>query len=222
MRKLILLYGLIISITSAAQTKGTAVVLRGGYGYTRGAEKLYTNLTEGSVAGFTNHFSLLGIEAYHRREKWIAAVEATAGAQKAKPTGIYSLKPYNGSTHFRIGYILYEGKEWWFYPSAGMGASIISLSQREKILGKTTKIDDVHLYSPSFDLGLNVDLLTTKESRQQKRAGGLVLGLRIGYRFSPERDNWRNNSHERQYETPFRNNSYYVTLAAGGGFFCSK
>jgi hypothetical protein len=222
MRKLILLYGLFIFLSSDAQTKGTAVVVRGGYGYTRGAQKLYTDLTEGSITSFTNNFSLLGAEVYHRREKWIASIEATAGAQKAKPNGIYSLKPYNGSTHFRIGCILYEGKEWWFYPSIGIGASVISLSQREKILGKTTKIDDVHLYSSSFDFGLNVDLLTAKESRQQKRAGGLVLGLRTGYRFSPERNNWRNNSGEQQDETPFRNNSYYLTLVAGGGFFCRK
>jgi hypothetical protein len=222
MRKLILLCGLISSITSIAQTKGTAVVLRGGYGYTRDAEKLYTNLTDGRIAGFTNNFSLLGIEVYHRRNKWIAAIDATAGAQKAKLNGIYSLKPYNGSSHLRIGYLLHEGKEWWLYPSAGMGTSIISLSQREKILGKTSKIDDVHLYSPSIDFGLNLDFLTTKAMKEQQKAGGVVLGLRTGYRVSLKSSNWRNSNGERMNETAFKNNSYYVTLVAGSGFFCSK
>jgi hypothetical protein len=91
MRKLILLCGLIISVSSNAQTKGSAVVLRVGYAHTRGAEKLYTNLTGEAITGFKDNFSLLGIEIYHRRNKWVAALEATAGAQKARPNGIYSL-----------------------------------------------------------------------------------------------------------------------------------
>jgi hypothetical protein len=221
MRKLILLCGLIISVSSNAQTKGSAVVLRVGYAHTRGAEKLYTNLTGEAITGFKDNFSLLGIEIYHRRNKWVAALEATAGAQKARPNGIYSLKPYNNAAHARIGYVVYEGKEWWFYPSAGIGVSMISLSQREKLLGKTTKIDDVHLYSPSFDFGLNLDLQTTKERSQQKRTGGLVLGIRAGYRFSIESSAWRNRSGERLNAAKFRNNSYYLTLVAGGGLFCN-
>jgi hypothetical protein len=222
MRKLILLCGLIVSVSSNAQTKGTAVVLRGGYAHTRGAEELYTNLTGEAVTGFKDNFSLLGIEVYHRRNKWVTALEATAGAQKARPNGIYSLKPYNSAAHARLGYIVYEGKEWWLYPSAGIGASRISLSEREKILGKTSKIDDVHLNSPSFNFGLNLDFLTTKETKEQKRAGGLILGLRAGYRFSPKNSTWENSDGVRQYEAGFRNNSYYATLVTGGGLFKSK
>ena len=222
MRKLIVICGVIISFASNAQTKGSAIVMRGGYGHSRGTEKLYTDLSEGAVTKFTNRFSLLGIEFYHKRDKWVASAEATGGTQKARPSGMHSLKPYNGAGHIRLGYILYEGKEWWFYPSAGIGASMISLSEREKLSGKISKIDDVHMYTPSFDFGLNMDLLTTKETKNQKRAGGLVLGLRTGYRFSTKSNNWRNSDGAHLNESGFRNNEYYLILVVGGGFFHSK
>lgn len=206
-----------------AQSKGIAVFLRGGYIYAHDAKEVLNKIAPYEISGFTNNFALLGIEGYYRNNKWIFGLEASMGAQKDYSKDKYQAEPYVGAGHARVGYIVYEGKQFWVYPSVGGGASVTSLSVKEKILNKTGKIMNLNLYSPSFDLGINGDLLTARETKQQKRSGGLVLGFRVGYRFSPANDNWKDDKGDELGDMPsYRNNAFYITLIAAGGYFKNK
>jgi len=89
--------------------------------------------------------------------------------------------------------------------------------------GQNDKIDNIIQYAPSVDLGLNGDFLTTKESRDQKSAGGFMLGFRIGYRFSLGDATWKNEEGDKiETSSTYRNNAYYLSLIAGFGMFKDK
>ena len=225
MKKMILvLLILVVCIFNAiAQTKGIAVFLRGGYIYAHDAKNIFTQITPYEISGFTNNFALLGIEGYYRKNKWIIGLEGSMGAQKDYSKDKYQAEPYVGAGHVRFGHIIYEGRQYWVYPSFGTGASVTTLSVKEKLLNKTGKIMNLSLYSPSFDLCINGDLLPAKETKEQKRSGGLILGFRAGYRFSLESDNWKDDKGNKQNNMPpYRNNAFYVTLIAAGGYFVNK
>ena len=196
--------------------------MRGGYTYAPGAGKELTALQD-QIEGFTDNFSLLGVEGVYRKKKWLTGLEASFGAQKARTIDTHSLKPYSGAAHIRVGYAVCEGKEYWLYPSVGLGVSTHNLSVREKNLNKTKKIDNIIQHAPSIDLGFNGDFITTKESANQKSAGGFMLGFRIGYRFSLRDANWKNDEgDEIKTTSTYRNNAYYLSLIAGFGMFKNK
>ena len=214
--------GLLLSTCILAQINGGAVFIRGGYTYAPGAGKELTALQD-QIEGFTDNFSLLGVEGVYRKKKWLTGFEASFGAQKERTKDINSLKPYTGAAHIRVGYVVCEGKEYWLYPSTGMGVSTHNLSVRETILNKTSKIDNIIQYAPSVDLGFNGDFLTTKESRDQKSAGGFMLGFRIGYRFSLGDATWKNEEGDKiETSSTYKNNAYYLSLIAGFGMFKDK
>ena len=196
-------------------------MIKSGYLYARGAGKELSSLQDQTDA-FTDNFSLLGLEAVYRSNKWITGFETSFGAQKARTKDIRSFKPYTGAAHAQLGYIICEQKEYWLYPSAGVGVSMHNLSVRERILNKTTKIDNIVQYAPSVNVSFNGDVLTTKESNHQKSAGGLILGFRMGYRFSLKDATWKNeDSNVIENSSHYRNNGYYISLVAGLGFYKS-
>jgi len=210
---------LLFSTCAFAQTNGGAVLIKSGYMYAPGTGKELSSL-QNETDAFTDNFSLLGLEGVYRRNKLITGFETSFGAQKARTKDIRSFKPYTGAAHAQLGYIVWEQKEYWLYPSAGIGVSMHNLSVREKILNKTIKIDNIVQYVPSLNFAFNGDILTTKESKHQKAAGGLVLGFRVGYRFSLKDAAWKNeDSKVIENSTTYRNNGYYISLVAGFGFY---
>jgi hypothetical protein len=202
-----------------AQTVGGAFLIKSGYMFAPGAGKELSSLQDQTDA-FTDNFSLLGLEGVYRKNKWITGFETSFGAQKARAKDVRSFKPYTGAVHAQLGYIVWEQKEYWLYPSAGLGVSMHNLSVREKVLNKTTKIDNIVQYAPSVNFAFNGDLLTTKESKHQKSAGGLILGFRMGYRFSVKDAAWKNEDRNViENNTNYRNNVYYISLVAGFGLY---
>jgi hypothetical protein len=223
MKKAMLLALLVLSINAVAQTKGGAIFIKGGYTYSPGAENAFAGLPTHGIAGFNNNFSLLGLEGTYRLNRWLLAAEASMGTQKARAEDIYSIKPFTGAGHGSVGYILHERKDYWLYPSIGFGASANNLYLRERRYGKNSKIDNISSYAPSIDIAFNGNLITTKETAIQKTVGGLMLGFKVGYRFSLENLSWKNNKGENLVNgSLYRNNAYYVALLAGFGMFRNK
>ena len=71
--------------------------------------------------------------------------------------------------------------------------------------------------------GLEASMGAQKETKEQKRSGGLILGFRIAYRFSPANDNWKDDKGNELSDMPsYRNNVFYITLIAAGGYFKNK
>ena len=225
MKKTFIIFTLIIAcfLEVTAQTKGIAFFLRGGYTYASDAKKILAEIAPYEITGFTNNFTLMGVEGYYRSDKWIIGVEGTLGTQGKYSQDNYQAQPYIGGAHLRLGSIIYEGKQTWLYPSFGAGTSVTTLSVDEKTSDKSGRIISLNLFSPSFDLGINADVLTTKESKKQEKAGGLIIGFRAGYRFSPESDNWKDDRGNKITNLPsYRNNAVYITLIAAGGYFINK
>jgi hypothetical protein len=105
----------------------------------------------------------------------------------------------------------------------GAGSSVTSISRNEEAPDKAGEIMKFCLRSPSLDLGVNADILTTKDSKNQKHTGGLMIGLRAGYRFSTLHNNWKDEKGDRIDNQPSqRNNSFYITVVAGVGYFQNK
>src|SRR5215203_6224961 len=94
----------------SAQTKGIAVLLRGGYTYAPGAKKILADITQYEILGFTNNFTLAGIEGYYRTGKWIMGMEGSMGIQEKYSKEQYQAQPYIGAAHLRFASILCETK----------------------------------------------------------------------------------------------------------------
>src|SRR5688500_16554756 len=81
MRWLIILLFAINSFNAAGQTKGIALFLRDGYTYAPGAKQVPHQITPHMITGFSNDFTILGLEGYYRQNKWIIGLEGTMGVQ---------------------------------------------------------------------------------------------------------------------------------------------
>ena len=92
----------------SAQTKGGAVLFKGGYTYCPGAKKSFEQLSTNGIHGFTDNFSLLGLEGIYRLNNWSLAIETSMGTQKSRSENNYILKPFTGAGHGSVGYIFYE------------------------------------------------------------------------------------------------------------------
>ena len=225
MRKRMITLMLMIAgfLQASPQTKGIGVFLRGGYTYAPDAENILAEIAPYDITGFTNNFFLMGLEGYYRHGKLIMGLEGTLGTQEKYSKDKYQAQAYVGAAHLRFGAIIHETNQAWFYPSFGAGTSVTTLSIDEKISGNSNQLMNLNLFTPSFDLGFNADVLTTKESKKQKKAGGLVIGFRTGYRFSPQSDNWKDDKGNKMTNYPsYHNNAFYVTLIAAGGYFINK
>ena len=66
---------------TSAQTKGIAVFLRGGYTYAPGAKKILAEIAPFELSGFTNNFTLMGLEGYYRNVNLLLGIEGTIGTQ---------------------------------------------------------------------------------------------------------------------------------------------
>src|SRR4051794_15234151 len=118
-----------MSITIAdGQIKGGAAFFKAGYLNAPRSSAILGKIDPEGARVFTNHYMLIGIEAYCRTGKFIISWESYSAQQS-----IYSLKtdnsiePFTAVTQLKLGRIIKENKQHWFYPSVGIGTSALFL-----------------------------------------------------------------------------------------------
>jgi hypothetical protein len=79
------------------------------------------------------------------------------------------------------------------------------------------------LITPSLDISINEDFLIGKVDPHEKRYGGIILGLRAGYRTSFSSNAWMDGNWNKLDNMPsYTNNSFYLSISVGSGGFAGK
>jgi hypothetical protein len=122
--------------------------------------------------------------------------------------------------HGKIGWIIIQDKRSWVYPTFGSGIAALVFTTSNKNNNQSATEENLTLLSPSFDFGMNGDIIVSKISPDNKSHKGFLLGIRMGYRASPKSNNWRNDDGHKIENIPaYSNHAFYVTIAIGEGGF---
>ena len=208
----------------AQKIEGIAGFMQSGYLNAPNA-KIFNQVFPGNTAGFSNNYWLVGVTAYYRENSNMFIGDLQFGLQK-----VYSFNNEHAGAVYeavigKYGRIINEGKNYWLYPSAGTGASVLSLTSYDRTNGWIENSRTQTLVSPAFDFGMNADFLISKLKWNEKYYLGWIMGIKAGYRFSVRSNNWSNKEAEfyKINEMPsYTNNTFYLTFSFGGGSFDKK
>jgi hypothetical protein len=194
------------------------------------AAKAFSQVYPDNATGFANNYLLAGATAYYRNNGNMFMGDLQFGLQK-----VYSFNDKHAGTVYeailgKYGRIIREGKNYWFYPSIGAGASVIALTSYDNVNGRRENIKTQTLVSPTCDIGVNSDFLLSKLKWKENYYIGWISGIKAGYRFSVKSKRWKQeedkfykDAFNKIYETPsYTNNAFYVTLSFGMGSFDKK
>lgn len=165
-----------------------------------------------------NDFISLGGGGYARLNKAIVGGGGYALIrQGAQQTG-YRAEPFGGGGYLYAGRILVDTRRFWAYPMAGAGVSVVGLTQYQQ-QGQTVRESSVLMPGLSLRLGVGADWLVVAAGDETSH-GGLMLGLRAGFQFSPASSGWRSSGDVLATDRPtYATNGFFVTLAIGAGGF---
>jgi len=216
---------LFTNIVHAQKIEGLAGFIQSGYLNASNAAKTFSQVYPFNTAAFANNYFLIGAEAFYWEKNNVFVGDWQFGLQK-----IYSLNNVHAGSSYeavlaKYGRIVKERKNFWLYPSAGAGASIISLTSYTKNNGVRENVKTETLVSPAFDFGMNANFLMSKLKWNEKYYLGWIMGIKAGYRISVKSNRWQNDDDNfyKKIEIPsYANNAFYVTLSFGGGSFDKK
>jgi hypothetical protein len=221
---LLLLLAMFFTLTAGAQhTHGLAGNLRFGLSHLPNAGASLQSIAPEGISGFQNTFYGYGLEGYYRNGSRIFALDGFFGIQQPHSFRNDQSNAYTGGLHARMGLVLKESEQYWMYPSLGLGYETLALSTSRN-LHQAEENNYTHLlYTPVIDVGLNADFLAAKKAPGQSVFGGQVIGLRLGYSFSPHSTRWPLLNWEKTVQAPpYQHRVYYLSLSVGVGAFTRK
>ncbi len=139
-----------------------------------------------------------------------------------------------GTGFLKLGYLVIDKPRWKLFPAIGIGGggATFNIARNQDV--DFDKINDP-LQLPSqeitlkqanwmFDFGLGVDYLipSKKKEYEDHQSGGWLLGLRMGYIYSLQNNNWEFNGGEINNAPEYAPNIFYVKLSIGIGGFTTK
>jgi len=206
---------IISAVACGQKIEGVAGFIQLGYlnaPYTKVLNQVYP-------AGFNDTYFSVGAEGFYRKNKNLIIGEWQFGLQK-----VYSFNDKHAGAVYeallgKYGRIIKDKNSFWLYPSAGAGLSFISLTSYEDINKQNTATQT--LVSPTFDFGMNADILLSKRKGKEDFYFGWIMGIKAGCRFAIKSDNWKDDTNDavnKKGEMPsYTNNAFYITLSIGGG-----
>jgi hypothetical protein len=225
MKKILLyLVVLVMLVTNINAQKGGAAFFKTGYLYAPGSAKIFNAIDGGSNTGFTNNYMIVGLELYYRTGKAILSWEGYTAQQVSSTIGgSPNAEPFLGASQLRFGWVVNDKKRSVVYPSIGLGSAATILATYPRNNEKNFKTSNQFLLTPSIDIGINKDIFIDKIVPGSKKYGGMIVGLRAGYRTSVNSNNWRNDNWDKLYNMPsYSNNCFYLSVNIGAGSFSSK
>lgn len=226
----LLITSIFIVNAGAQKIEGIAGFIQSGYMNAPNAANVFSQIYPDNAAGFANNYWLVGTDAYYRHKSNVFMGDLQFGLQK-----VYSFNDKHAGAVYeavigKYGRIIKEEKNFWLYPSAGAGVSVIALTSYEDISGERKNMETLTLTSPSFDIGMNADFLLSKLKWNENYYLGWISGIKAGYRFSAKSKKWKRDEDEfykgafnKLYEiSSYTDNVVYLSLSFGIGSFDKK
>ncbi len=190
-------------VPSTGEADGKHIV-GGGMGYfSIGGCKLViddlnTRLKNKNYPEFEDRFFSMGGGGVGIVHRLMIGGEGHGMINKSITSGDYDVSLAAGSGFFDIGYIAYATRGFFIYPMLGIGGGGMTL----KMINTSgdPSFDDI-LTNPSrmviltaggllLDLSLGMNFVFSKATNEYS-GGGFMFGVRVGYTFTPVKDDWR-------------------------------
>jgi hypothetical protein len=224
---LLLIFGVYNSFSQ--KIVGAAFFMKGGYTHVQGSAKILNSVAPQGISCFSDNNYIIGSDGYFRANKIILGLDGYLATRESKTSKFVTngiskgADAYSGTAHAKLGIIVNQGKKYWVYPSLGAGIAVIGMNTFDK-KASFARLNEHNIisYSPSFDIGLNTDIILSPENKNDI-FGAMLLGFRVGYHNSIFKNNWRDKDWNHLENLPsYTNRGFYVTINIGAGAFFRK
>jgi hypothetical protein len=216
---ILIIASVLLSPSSAQLTRGGAAFVKLGYARLDGSGSVFDKIAPAGVSPFSNNAAAFGAEGYYRINKLILGLDGNIGVHGVKLTDSKAAEALSGAAYARFGRIIKENKNYWLYPSIGIGTGAIALKTYARVNTGTSYEKINYLLSPSLDFGMNADFGLVRAQIDGKY-NYLILGLRAGYRVSRSTDNWHGAKYDKLTITPsYGYHGFYIMASIGIGEF---
>ena len=203
-----------------AQSNGFAGFFTIGYNNVSNAEQKLQPLMLG-MKKLTNNYYGIGGEGYWKSGKIILGAQAGVYAHGVVSNGEKHAEPFSANGIIKGGYIVFENRNLFIYPTVGGGIAGTVITSYEKHGNVKSELHSIYLISPAIDLAINLDPIIYRFTTRPA-TGVFISGLRTGYRLSRKSDHWKRMDDEQTKKISFANNGFYVSMAFGIGYFDSS
>jgi hypothetical protein len=202
--------------------QGGAAFLYGGQSVWPGSAAAIRQVSNTPETRASNQYTLVGAEAYYRRNRWLFGVNISAFANKriqdaATRTTIESSA---SNAHIWLGWVAWQTRRTKLYPSIGSGFNSFNVNSTADNGTLITYVLDGF----ATDLGLTFDWFVAKSDTDPTLHAGPLLSLRAGYRLTTASATWHNDRTGTAILSAdrFSPHGFYLTLGVGGGGFRSR
>jgi hypothetical protein len=181
-------------------------------------DKLNQVLGDNNRAQFQSSFLNIGGGGYGVLSKVMIGGEGFGILSQKRDKENFRSVLSGGYGFFNLGYIIYDGEKLRFYPMVGIGGGGLNLKifEMSEVDFKDAVKNPKKIFDASFS-SLSVKSELGVEYKIGRRYGGWMLGLKVGYVFSPVVGDWKLGD-----EVVLRNgpevgiNGFYLRLNFGG------
>ncbi|GAB4033145.1 hypothetical protein [Spirosoma gilvum] len=206
------------ALAQSAKQYGGAGFFRIGYANLHQIGRTLTQISPSLPSTSGNDFVYVGGEGYARLDKLILGAGGYGMARRSFGSSTYYAEPFCGGGYLYVGRIVVDKPSFWLYPLAGIGGTVVGMTQRQ-LQGTTTTESSVMLPNINVQLGVGADWKVATFG-DYDTYGGVLLGLRAGYQMSPYSTGWQTTGDLLGTDRPrYATNGFFVTLTVGIGAF---
>lgn len=196
---------LAVIIGFSQRLTGSAGMVNAGFLSTRYSDGSVQESLPDSIQ-FGRGYTLIGAEGYYRNDHAILSLSAYMGIQGYQPSGEKLFERSLWTAHIGFGWIINRQNNLCIYPSVGLGATTISLTEYRQDPYDELRIN--HTVIPTVDISLHFDCLLLQGYSDTDAVNGVVLGLKTGYTAGTS--------------SPAQIGGWYATISVGGLAFLKK
>ena len=224
MKKVVFTLTLLVGwlISSAQYTQGGGGAFSFGM-QTLPGDRLKAFAPDGPSVSETN-FSWGGY-GYWQKKNWVFGLKGAGVYGRELIDDLYTYKVTGGYFMLDFGYKVINKKKFSLYPFLGFGSGGVNytISSKYSIDLADQGTDKPVIYSGTynwgslaFDIGFRIEQLFALKQKQSEYGGGLV-GIEVGYMFTPTNNDWRTVSNATIINAPdFNMNGIYARVLIGG------
>ncbi len=178
------------------------------------------------VPGFeelSKHYASFGASGHVLLKNLLLGVSGQFIGAPTKEHGDLDADVTGGMGFLNVGYALVNKERFKVYPLLGIGGGVMDMKimhqgdiTQGEIINNPMQQTQLSIANAMVDLGAGLDYtIMEMTSADGRTKGGLNLGLRAGYIFGADDDNWTYTGGDVMGGPEFGMRSYYVRLAVG-------
>ena len=162
---------------------------------------------------------------YWQFNDWVVGFKGAGIYGRERLDDTYAYNMQGGHFMLDFGYKVINNQKFGLYPFAGVGwgGAGYSIDEKWTINLSESGVNKPVLYSGSynwsnavFDVGFRIEQLFGLKQKGEETDGGLI-GLELGYMFTPTSNDWRSNTNATIIGAPdFNMNGFYARVTFGG------